>query len=153
MRSSSPSSLDCTPPDRQVPVHLAVLAVLWLASLVCLWHTALPVGVCILLAVLSSLYASRCVWQIFTAPRFGLRWQGGQIHLLHPRSAPAVLSAPSWRDYGYLVVLQGKANGIPIRQSWWCPCMPSGQRRSLRRILQTTSNLREPPSLLVNPLL
>lgn len=153
MRLSLPSSPLCLPTEHGAHLHLALLGVVLIGALACLAQSALPMPAQAVLACVALVYTGICAWRLANAPRAVLQLHGDAIHLLRAGGERQRVSAARWRDYGYLLVLYCRIDGTAAGFCWWCHALPAGQRRRLRLAMQAHARMREPPSLLMNPLL
>lgn len=151
MPPSSPPSPLCLPTEHGLHAHLSLLVAALIAALACLSQSALPAAAQAVLACLALIYAGRGAWRMAHAPRAVLRLHGDAIHLSTAGAEKRCVSALRWRDYGYLIVLHCRIEGVPAVFHWWSHGLPAGQRRRLR--IAVRRQARQPPSLLVNPLL
>ena len=151
MPPSSPSSPVCLPTEHGARIHLALLGMALLAGMACLCQSALPTAAQALLACLALVYAGSCARWMTHTPRAVLRLRGDAIHLRHAGGLKQRVTDVRWHDYGHLVVLHCRIDGSAAGYCWWIHGLPAGRRRRLRLAIRAW--VRQPPSLLVNPLL
>ena len=153
MQQSLPSSPLCLPTEHGAHGHLALLGIVLIGALTSLAQSALPMSVQTVLACVAIMYTGICAWRLANAPRTVLQLHGDSIHLLRAGGERQCVSAAQWRDYGYLLVLHCRIEGTTAGFCWWCHALPAGQRRRLWLAMHALARMREPPSLLVNPLI